>query len=74
MAQQSNALLDNRHPLTLQLHTLSKPSVLNQSDLTLNVFLQKRHVDYRRRSSMQYVQYCSPAVQLRLCWHLTMRM
>lgn len=41
MAHSSNVLLDRRHPLALQLHPLSTPSILNQRDLMPSVFLLK---------------------------------
>ena len=67
MAQQSNAPLDSRHPLTLQLHILSKPKCPESKWFNTQCVFTKTT---RKTTGFGPL---SPAVQLRLRWHLTMR-
>lgn len=66
MACRSNELLDGRHP-----HTPAASALLAKhpasKKFNAQCVLIKWHVGDRLQSSVQYVQYSFPAVQLRLC-------
>lgn len=64
MTHWSNALLDSRHPRTLQLHPLH---MTRHPEWKPNGFIYiKRHEGSRLLSIVPYVQHCSPAVHFRL--------